>query len=238
MRFLSGLGSLTFPFIYGHSLLEEVGEALGEFLMIDKDSYQIYHSTYARILVNIDVSKGLLAEIEIESSLGSWVHPLDFEGILFRCRKCFQTGHVVARCETDKKKKRSASWWKGASSEHYFVKKKSFSQVVAQVPQAEPLAAASISGVALPQECVDACDGIPNDRLKNVGSSSLVDDLPASQIDAGSLSDSSISVVPASPNASYVPPSDGRSSILDPSSWQKVVARVEEGWITVKSKKI
>ncbi|GLJ54604.1 hypothetical protein SUGI_1173070 [Cryptomeria japonica] len=44
--------------LWTDSLLEEVGEALGEFLMIDKESYQIYHSTYARILVNIDVSKG------------------------------------------------------------------------------------------------------------------------------------------------------------------------------------
>lgn len=86
--------------LWTDSLLEEVGEALGEFLMIDKDSFQIYHSTYARILVNIDVSKGLPAELEIESSLGSWVQPLDFEGIPFRCRKCFQTGHVAAWCKT------------------------------------------------------------------------------------------------------------------------------------------
>lgn len=53
----------------------------------------------------------------------------------------------------NKKKKRFAIWWKGASSEHYFVKKKSFSQVVAQVPQADgiaPLVVASVSGVALP----------------------------------------------------------------------------------------
>ncbi|GLJ34000.1 hypothetical protein SUGI_0683830 [Cryptomeria japonica] len=54
-------------YLWRDSLLEEMGEALGEFLMIDKDSYQIYHSTYARIFINIDVSKGLPVEIEIES---------------------------------------------------------------------------------------------------------------------------------------------------------------------------
>lgn len=45
------------------SLLEEVGEALGDFLMFDSNSFNIRHSTYARILVDIDVSKGFRTHI-------------------------------------------------------------------------------------------------------------------------------------------------------------------------------
>ncbi|XP_059068371.1 putative leucine-rich repeat receptor-like serine/threonine-protein kinase At2g24130 [Cryptomeria japonica] len=108
----------------------------------------------------------------------------------------------------DKKKKRSASLWKGVSSEHCFVKKKSFSQVVGWVPQVDgiaPLVASSISEVDLPQECVDACGGIPT-GLKIVGSSSSMDDLPTSQIVAGSLSNSPISTLPSSLNAGSVLP--------------------------------
>ncbi|XP_059067593.1 uncharacterized protein LOC131858381 [Cryptomeria japonica] len=116
-------------------LLEEVGETLSDFLMVDAESSDILHSTFVRILVEMDVSKGLSAEIMLKSSKGCWVQSLDYEGILFQCRRCFKTCHVVAQCRLEKKTM-SASWWKGASEQHYTVEKKfeqprSFSQVVA-----------------------------------------------------------------------------------------------------------
>lgn len=55
------------------SLLEEVGEALRDFLMFDADSFNIRHSTYARILMDIDVSKGLPAEIKLKSFKDHWI---------------------------------------------------------------------------------------------------------------------------------------------------------------------
>lgn len=102
-------------------LLEEVGDALGDFLLVDAATSNILHSTFARILVEMDVSKGLPAEILIKTSKGSWIQSLDYEGIPFRCRRCFKTGHAAAQCGFEKKA--STSWWKGASQQHYTVEK-------------------------------------------------------------------------------------------------------------------
>ncbi|GLJ55323.1 hypothetical protein SUGI_1187090 [Cryptomeria japonica] len=90
------------------SLFDEIGDAIGSFIMVDNDSYGLYC-----ILVELDVSKGLLVEIAINSSFGSWVQTLDYEGIPFRCCRCFKIGHVVENCGLEKKNS-SASWWSGA----------------------------------------------------------------------------------------------------------------------------
>ncbi len=59
----------------------------------------ILHPTFARILVEIDVSKGLPETICLASPRGSRTLTLDYEGIPFQCRRCHLTGHVAARCE-------------------------------------------------------------------------------------------------------------------------------------------
>lgn len=115
-----------------------MGEALGDFLQVDDESSDIFHSTFARILVEMDVSKGLPAEVVLKSSKGSWIQSLDYEGIPFRCRRCFKIGHATAPCEFEKKAKK-ATWWNGAS-QHYTVEKKSdqhrsFFEVVASESQ-------------------------------------------------------------------------------------------------------
>ena len=53
-------------------IFKEISEALGDFCMVDSQSFEHFHYTYARILVDIDVSKGLLAEIILSYSKGSW----------------------------------------------------------------------------------------------------------------------------------------------------------------------
>lgn len=60
------------------------------------------HSTYAWILVDIDASKGLPIEINLCSHVVSWTQSLDYEGLPFRCRQCFNTEHVAAKCEAQK----------------------------------------------------------------------------------------------------------------------------------------
>lgn len=102
---------------------------------MDNEFYNLYHSTFARILVEIDVSKGLPTEVILKSSRGSWIQLLDYEGVPFRCRRCFKTGHAATQCGFEKKSK-IATWWNGASQQHYTVEKKfdplrSFSEVVA-----------------------------------------------------------------------------------------------------------
>ena len=105
------------------SILKEVGSSLGAFCLIDKDSSNIYRTTYARILVELDVSKGLLDSILMASSFGSWDILIDYEGIPFHCRKCRMTGHLDSGCSAGKSGlMKSPSWWKGASDDHYTVK--------------------------------------------------------------------------------------------------------------------
>lgn len=53
-----------------NSYLEAIGNSLGNFLMIDDDSSNLMHSTYAQILVEMEVTKTLLEEILINTSKG------------------------------------------------------------------------------------------------------------------------------------------------------------------------
>ena len=103
------------------SVLEAVGDALKDFLIVDTASSNVFHTTYARILVEIDISKGLLEKIMLDSSIGSWIQLLNYEGIPFRCRKCHKTGQLAAVCSSEKSRSKKSPWWKGVSDEHYTV---------------------------------------------------------------------------------------------------------------------
>lgn len=49
-KILTWVRLLNLPLhLWNDSLLEEVGEALGDFLTVDDESYDIFHSTFARI---------------------------------------------------------------------------------------------------------------------------------------------------------------------------------------------
>ncbi|GLJ31024.1 hypothetical protein SUGI_0620490 [Cryptomeria japonica] len=142
-------------------LLEEVGEALGDFLMVDVESPDILHSTYARILVDIDASKGLPTKIKLSTPKGFWIP--------FRCRRCFKNGHVVAKCDLEKVKvKKPSSWWEGTSSQHYMVFKSS-SQMVGQdlpingskVPVVDYVGSVPlVPGTGFDTSSVDVVDGV------------------------------------------------------------------------------
>ena len=64
--------------------LEAIGNFLGEFLMIDEGSSNLLHSTFAWVLVEINILLGLQKEIEIKTSKGFSLQDLDYEGIPFR----------------------------------------------------------------------------------------------------------------------------------------------------------
>lgn len=105
-------------------VLEAVGEALGEFFLVDTMSSIVFQMTYAHILMEIDVSKGLPEMINLASPNGSWIQLLDYEAIPFRCQKCHKTGHLIAHFSSGKvQSKKSPSWWKGVSDDHYTIQK-------------------------------------------------------------------------------------------------------------------
>ncbi|XP_059072871.1 uncharacterized protein LOC131073225 isoform X2 [Cryptomeria japonica] len=119
-------------------IMEEVGDALADFLMVDVKPSDIFHCTFARILIDLDISNGLPAKILLKSSKGSWVQSLDYEGIPFRCTRCFKTRHAAEHCSFEKKAIK-ATWWKGTYVQHYMVSKisdqpRSFFEVVTLEP--------------------------------------------------------------------------------------------------------
>ncbi len=54
------------------SLLEAMGNALGDFLLVDSTFCNVFQMTYAHVLVEIDVSKELPKIIKLVSPYGSW----------------------------------------------------------------------------------------------------------------------------------------------------------------------
>jgi hypothetical protein len=52
----------------------------------------------ARVLIKIDMVKGLAESLEIEVGDGSHTQLLDFYGIPFQCVHCHLYGHVVEYC--------------------------------------------------------------------------------------------------------------------------------------------
>lgn len=50
--------------------------------------------TFTRICVEFDLSKGFPGHIQIKHKYFSWTQVLDYENTAFRCRTCFQTGHL------------------------------------------------------------------------------------------------------------------------------------------------
>ena len=76
-------------------VLEVLGDALRDFLLVDSVSSNVYRTTYGCILVEMDTSKGLPAMLKLASPNGSWIQILDYEGIPFRCNKFYKTSHLT-----------------------------------------------------------------------------------------------------------------------------------------------
>ncbi|GLJ24654.1 hypothetical protein SUGI_0471370 [Cryptomeria japonica] len=102
------------------SYFEAIGNSLDKFLMTDDDSLNLLHTTFAHLVVEIDVSRDLPSEISISSSKSSWLQSVDYEGIPFRCRRCFKTGHNVDSCAR-RRVKQPTSWWKEVTPQFYMV---------------------------------------------------------------------------------------------------------------------
>ena len=58
------LPGLPFP-LWNRSLLEGVGNTIGRFVVLDEDFMSSYDKRLAQILVEIDISRGLPANVEI-----------------------------------------------------------------------------------------------------------------------------------------------------------------------------
>ena len=212
--------------LWFNSCLETIENSLGEFLLVDEGSSNLLHSTYAQILVEMNISLGLPADIEIKTSNGSWFQPLDYEGIPFRCRRCHQVGHLAAKC-SKVRVQRESSWWKNSEEQHYTVvkkveggeEKKSFSQIVADSPHQISPAATNV-----PQN-------LSMEEGKGKQQAVIGMDTPARQEKHKHHEKAAAQVTQLKKR------NEGVLHSHKETTWQMQAARVEDGWQVVKGKK-
>jgi len=96
------LPNLPLPY-WHHLVLEDIGNLLGRFIKSDKERQDKGLFTYARICVEIDLSKGLPDRIHLKHESFIWLQRLDYENTAFRCRFCHMTGHLQDTCPLAKK---------------------------------------------------------------------------------------------------------------------------------------
>ncbi|KAH9324523.1 hypothetical protein KI387_004701, partial [Taxus chinensis] len=84
-----------------------------KFLGVDPRTESYDHTTYARILVDMDMMTDFLATMELKVRDLTWIQNLDYEGVPFRFQTCFAPGHLASDCHIIKKQfKGQISWWK------------------------------------------------------------------------------------------------------------------------------
>jgi len=120
--------------LWNLSSLEAIGNAIGKFYCRCPETEEYVRTTYARICVEMDFSAGFPAEIHLTSKDYVWNQKLDYESVLFRCRSCFETGHLAKNCpkasqkNSARKNHHRSTWWEGAQKEHYTVIQEEYSR--------------------------------------------------------------------------------------------------------------
>lgn len=110
---------------WGETSLRDIGSALGKYYFASKET-RIHNTTsYARICVEMDFSKGFPTEIILGCKNYTWTQKLDYERISLRCRACFETGHIAAQCTKGNRKAgkqhRKSTWWEGSNEDHQLI---------------------------------------------------------------------------------------------------------------------
>jgi len=75
--------------------LKTIGNAIGKFYCRCPETEEYARTTYARIYVEMDFIAEFPTEIHLTSKDYVWNQKLDYECVLFRCRSCFETGHLA-----------------------------------------------------------------------------------------------------------------------------------------------
>jgi len=95
--------------LWSTRVFRAIGDTLGSFIHGDlwRESEGLY--SYARICVELDLSKGLLEQINLKINDFVWTQTLDYENTAFRCRHCHQSGHLQNTCPSRPTKKNKAN---------------------------------------------------------------------------------------------------------------------------------
>jgi len=79
---------------WSERVLEGIGNNIGKYIKTDLERTDERIYTFARICVEVDLSKGLSENIRLVYKQQNWLQGLDYENIAFRCRNCRLTGHL------------------------------------------------------------------------------------------------------------------------------------------------
>ena len=110
----------------GLPTLELIGSTLEKFHFESHETTRYNTSTFARICVEMDFSKGFPTKVILTGKSYSWSQKLDYERISLRCRSCFEIGHLASHCPKGPKKNRKpkkSTWWVGSSDDHQVISK-------------------------------------------------------------------------------------------------------------------
>ena len=85
--------ALLFP-LWNKDFLTSLTNSLGCFIALEKDFHLIFDKRMARVLVELDVSKGILVEIDIVCDEKVICQRLDYLNVSFRSNLCHDTSHL------------------------------------------------------------------------------------------------------------------------------------------------
>jgi len=78
--------------------LADIGNKLGTFIKVAAETKSRKYTSYARICVQMHLTKALADSVSLFHDDFEWIQPLDYEHIPFRCRKCHEHGHLFRDC--------------------------------------------------------------------------------------------------------------------------------------------
>lgn len=82
------------------SFLFDLAGGIGEPLKIDGKTIRKELGTYARILIDVDLSKPLVEEILVQRERFEFLTYMEYENLPEFCRNCAAVGHDVSRCKS------------------------------------------------------------------------------------------------------------------------------------------
>jgi hypothetical protein len=102
-------------YLWGQKSLEKIGSALGNPVVSDECTAQKLRASYARILVEMDVTKPMATEIIIKDKEGQkMTQPVEYEWRPKFCQRCQKVGHS---CDDNPVKKPVKQWQPKAASQ-------------------------------------------------------------------------------------------------------------------------
>ncbi|KAI9126211.1 hypothetical protein K1719_002632 [Acacia pycnantha] len=91
---LVGFGSLDFLRYYHKSIIRSIGSVFGEVIKVDYNTDSGDRGKFARLAVNIDLTKPLISKIQVD---GETIF-VEYEGLPTICFNCGRYGHFQADC--------------------------------------------------------------------------------------------------------------------------------------------